>query len=81
MALSFRQGALARPPCHAAAAQNSRSLVESLLESDGVDDDAAAAWHAASARKKIAGALPGGAYCFIHPQSPLSSAAHAASLL
>ena len=42
------------------AAQNSRSLVESLLESDGVDDDAAAAWHAASARKKISGALPGG---------------------
>ena len=42
------------------AAQNSRSLVESLLESDGVDDDAAAAWHAASARKKITGALPGG---------------------
>ena len=42
------------------AAQNTRSLVESLLESENVDDDAAAAWHAASARKKIAGALPGG---------------------
>ena len=42
------------------AAQNTRSLVESLLESENVDDDAAAAWHAASARKKIIGALPGG---------------------
>ena len=42
------------------AAQNTRSLVESLLESESVDDDAAAAWHAASARKKITGALPGG---------------------
>ena len=42
------------------AAQNTRSLVESLLESENVDDDAAAAWHAASARKKISGALPGG---------------------
>ena len=42
------------------AAQNTRSLVESLLESENVDDDAAAAWHAASARKKITGALPGG---------------------
>ena len=42
------------------AAQNTRSLVESLLESDSVDDDAAAAWHSASARKKITGALPGG---------------------
>ena len=42
------------------AAQATRSLVESLLESEGVDDDAAAAWHAASARKKITGALPGG---------------------
>ena len=42
------------------AAQATRSLVESLLESENVDDDAAAAWHAASARKKIAGALPGG---------------------
>ena len=42
------------------AAQNTRSLVESLRESENVDDDAAAAWHAASARKKIAGALPGG---------------------
>ena len=42
------------------AAQNTRSLVESLLESESVDDDAAAAWHAASARKKISGALPGG---------------------
>ena len=41
------------------AAQNTRSLVESLLESENVDGDAAA-WHAASARKKIAGALPGG---------------------
>ena len=34
------------------AAQNTRSLVESLLESENVDDDAAAAWHAASARKR-----------------------------
>ena len=42
------------------AAQNTRSLVESLLESESVDDDAAAAWHSASARKKITGALPGG---------------------
>ena len=42
------------------AAQATRSLVESLLESESVDDDAAAAWHAASARKKITGALPGG---------------------
>ena len=42
------------------AAQNTRSLVESLLESENVDDDAAAAWHSASARKKITGALPGG---------------------
>ena len=42
------------------AAQNTRSLVESLLESESVDDDAAAAWHSASARKKIAGELPGG---------------------
>ena len=42
------------------AAQATRSLVESLLESENVDDDAAAAWHAASARKKISGALPGG---------------------
>ena len=42
------------------AAQATRSLVESLLESESVDDDAAAAWHAASARKKISGALPGG---------------------
>ena len=42
------------------AAQATRSLVESLLESENVDDDAAAAWHAASARKKITGALPGG---------------------
>ena len=42
------------------AAQATRSLVESLLESESVDDDAAAAWHSASARKKITGALPGG---------------------
>ena len=42
------------------AAQATRSLVESLLESESVDDDAAAAWHADSARKKISGALPGG---------------------
>jgi hypothetical protein len=39
---------------------DARSIVEAIIESGAVDDEAAAAWHRASARQKIMEALPGG---------------------
>ena len=40
--------------------RDARSIVEAIIESGAVDDEAAAAWHRASARQKITEALPGG---------------------
>ena len=39
---------------------DARSIVEAIIDSGTVDDEAAAAWHRASARQKITGALSGG---------------------